>query len=104
MPRSARIPERAQSSPPATAPPARRDVHRRQGLFPCESEVARRLSQSPVEWPAKALVLERDGLPRIDPVMGGRFWPAVEAFWHRRYGLSTIEASALDGVENLNAL
>lgn len=104
MPRSARIPDRAEAGPPPPSPPGRREVHRRQGLFPCEAEVARRLRQSPSEWSAKALVLERDGLPRIDPVMGGRFWPAVEAFWRRRYGLSTVEASALDGVENLNAL
>ncbi|MGC5781632.1 hypothetical protein J4O73_23195 [Methylobacterium sp. NFXW15] len=84
--------------------PARRDVYRRQGLFPCEAEVARRLSQSPSEWSAKAIVLERAGLPKIDPVMGGRYWPAVDAFWRRRYGLSAVEASAIDGVENLNAL
>ncbi|APT31889.1 hypothetical protein MCBMB27_02598 [Methylobacterium phyllosphaerae] len=83
---------------------ARTAAHRRQGLFPCEAEVARRLSQSPSEWAAKALVLERAGLPRIDPVMGGRFWPAVDAFWRKRYGLTTVEASALDGVENLDAL
>lgn len=49
-------------------------------------------------------MLERAGLPPIDPVMGGRFWPAVEAFWRKRYGLSAVEASALDGVENLDAL
>lgn len=77
---------------------------RNQGLFPCEAEVARRLSQDPAEWAAKAVVLERHGLPRIDPVMGGRYWPAVHAFWNRRYGLSTIEANQPDGAENLDAL
>lgn len=82
----------------------RRPAVRRQGLFPDESEIARRLSQTPEEWAGKAAVLERDGLPRIDPVMGGRFWPAVQAYWHRRYGLSTIEASQPDGGENLDAL
>jgi hypothetical protein len=74
------------------------------GLFPCEAEIARRLSQTPFEWAAKATILERDGLPRIDPVMGGRYWPAVEAFWNRRYCLSSIEPSQPDGEENLNAL
>ena len=75
------------------------------GLFPCEAEVARRLSQTPREWAAKAIVLERDGLPRIDPVMGGRFWPAVDAYWRRRYGLSSIEpVRQPDGAENLDAL
>jgi len=77
---------------------------RSRGLFPSECEIARRLSQTPHEWSAKAIVLERAGLPRIDPVMGGRYWPAVTAWWNRRYGLSTIEASQPDGEENLNAL
>lgn len=81
-----------------------RRPHQDQGLFPSEAEVARRLSQNPAEWTAKAIVLERDGLPRIDPLMGGRCWLAVEAWLKRRYDLSHVEASALDGQENLNAL
>jgi hypothetical protein len=77
----------------------------REGLFPSEAAIARRLSQSLREWSAKATVLERDGLPAIDPVMGGRFWPAVEAFWFRRYGLSSIAPLRQpDGEENLDAL
>ncbi len=80
------------------------EIVRRQGLFPSEAEIARRLSQTPAEWEAKAAVLERNGLPRIDPLMGGRFWPAVEAFWRRRYGLTTVEVSQVDGTENLDAI
>ena len=75
-----------------------------QGLFPSEAEIARRLSQDAREWAAKAHMLEREGLPRVDPIMGGRFWPAVLAFWNRRYGLSTVQASQPDGEENLDAL
>ncbi|MCS0494352.1 hypothetical protein NVS89_04525 [Ancylobacter sp. MQZ15Z-1] len=74
------------------------------GAFPCEAEIARRLSQDPKDWAAKAALLEREGLPRIDPIMGGRYWPAVAAFWHHRYGLSTVRASQPDGEENLDAL
>lgn len=74
------------------------------GLFPSEAEIARRLSQTPAEWAARAKILERDGMPPIDPMMGGRFWPAVCAYFNRRYGLSTIEISQPDGVENLDAL
>ncbi|MGY8707002.1 hypothetical protein RAD16_14790 [Bradyrhizobium sp. 18BD] len=76
----------------------------RGGLFPCEAEIARRLSQDPKAWAAKAIILERDGLPRIDPVMGGRYWPAVLAWWNRRYGLSILEVSQPDGGEDLDAL
>ncbi len=82
----------------------RKNRHADGGLFPCETEIARRLSQDPADWRAKAAVLERDGLPPIDPIMGGRYWPAVEAFWNRRYGLSSIEPSKPDGEENLDAL
>jgi hypothetical protein len=60
---------------------------KRQGLFPCEAEVARRLSQSERRWRGIARQLERDGLPKIDPLMGGRFWPAVVAFFRARYGV-----------------
>lgn len=88
----------------SATPRSRADAVRHQGLFPCEAEIARRLSQDTVEWSAKAIVLERDGLPRIDPVMGGRYWPSVQAYWNRRYGLSHVEAVPLDGLENLDAL
>jgi hypothetical protein len=77
---------------------------RTQGLFPCEEEIARRLSQEATAWAAKAIVLERDGLPRVDPVMGGRYWPAVLAWWNQRYGLATLGVSQPDGGENLDAL
>lgn len=49
------------------------------------------------------MILERDGVPKVDPLFGGRFWPGVVAFLNRRYGLSRVEASALDGQENLDA-
>jgi len=74
------------------------------GLFPAEAEIARRLSQTLQAWRAKATILERDGMPKIDPVMGGRYWPAVEAYFNRRYGIATSAPSALDGMENLDAL
>lgn len=76
----------------------------RGGLFPCEAEIARRLSQDAKAWAGKAIILERDGMPRIDPVMGGRYWPAVLAWWNRRYGLSIVEISQPDGGEDLDAL
>jgi len=52
-------------------------------------------------WPDIAAILEREGLPRIDPIVGMRFRPAVEAFLLRRHGVTQgfIPAQA-DGVEN----
>jgi len=72
---------------------------RRQGLYPCEAEIARRLSQSEKNWRRIALQLEREGLPKIDPIMKGRFWPAVEAFFRNRHGLGNMVASQPDGEE-----
>jgi hypothetical protein len=74
------------------------------GLFPSEAEIAKRLNQNFSRWPAKAIILERHGFPRIDPLMGGRYWPAVEAYWHRRYGLSRLDVHQPDGKENFDAL
>jgi hypothetical protein len=39
------------------------------------------------DWRAIARVLEREGLPPIDPLMGARFWPAVQEFFESRNGL-----------------
>ena len=70
-----------------------------QGLYPCEAEIARRLSQSEKHWRRIAPDLERQGLPKIDLVMNGRFWPAVEAFFRHRHGLGALAASQADGEE-----
>ena len=41
-------------------------------------------------WKAVAPLYEREGMPKPEPMMPGprrRFWPAVEAWFHARYGL-----------------
>lgn len=74
------------------------------GLFPSEREIARRLSQDLSGWKARATILEREGLPRVCPIMGGRYWPSVMAYFNHRYGLGNVAPSAMDGMENLDAL
>lgn len=37
------------------------------------------------EWRAIVPLLEHRGLPKIDALMGGRYWPAVKAFFDREY-------------------
>jgi hypothetical protein len=64
-------------------------------LFPNEAEVARLvLGRRAAEWPGKAVVLEREGLPKIDPLMGGRFWPSVFRWFCDRYGLDAASSDA----------
>lgn len=55
------------------------------------------------EWPPLALLLERQGFPKIHPLMAGRYVPAVEAFFSRMYGLTARPAAAPDGPENMQA-
>lgn len=74
------------------------------GLFPSEREIARRLSQDLSGWRARATILEREGLPRVCPIMGGRYWPSVMAYFNHRYGIANVSPSAMDGMENLDAL
>lgn len=55
------------------------------------------------EWRALAPLYEGKGFPRFDEVMGGRYVPAVRAFFDRQYGLTTAEPRAPGGVERLEA-
>lgn len=74
-------------------------------LYLPEAAIAQRVlgSRSAKQWSALATVWEREGLPRIDPMTGCRYWPAVRAFLDRRHGLTrvTVPVSA-DGAENWN--
>ena len=56
-------------------------------LYPDEAEIAQAvLGPGRAKcWPSLATVLERSGFPKIDVMMGGRYWPAVKAFLDRRH-------------------
>lgn len=53
------------------------------------------------EWVRLAPLLERRGLPKIDGLMGGRYVPAVKAFFDRDNGVSADLPLVPDGVEDL---
>lgn len=56
------------------------------------------------EWKQIAALLEGRGLPKIDVMMGGRYVPAVRAFFDKEYGLiEQAPRRAPSGVENLGA-
>ncbi|TXN64470.1 hypothetical protein FV230_18405 [Methylobacterium sp. WL6] len=56
-------------------------------LYPDENEIARAVlgPGRARTWPGLAVVLERGGFPKVDVMMGGRYWPAVKAFLDRRH-------------------
>jgi hypothetical protein len=58
-------------------------------LYPSEDEIARAvLGARAAAWPAKAAYLEaKHNMPRIDPLMGGRYWPAMLQFFDRLNGM-----------------
>jgi hypothetical protein len=51
------------------------------------------------EWKNIVPIYERRGFPKVDPVMGGRYVPAVRAFFDREYGIGGAKFSAPDGIE-----
>jgi hypothetical protein len=57
-------------------------------------------------WKAVAPLYEREGMPKPEAMMPGpyrRFWPAVEAWFHARYGLGGARHAhpkPLDGKED----
>jgi hypothetical protein len=56
------------------------------------------------EWPSIAKLLEMHGLPKVDLRLGGRYVPAVKAFFDNEYGLDGIKAPlAVDGIERLGS-
>lgn len=58
-------------------------------LYPTEEELAK-VVLSPKRskaWSGIAVTLERHGLPKVDPLFGGRYWPAVKAWLDRHNGL-----------------
>lgn len=70
-------------------------------LFPSEQDIARFvLGEEAKRWPDLSAVLEREGLPKIDPTTGRRYWPAVRAWFDERHGLKSYSIPATaDGDE-----
>jgi hypothetical protein len=52
-------------------------------LYRTELEIARAVLGrcSLEEWKGLAIVLEREGLPKVDPEFGKRYWPAVKTWF-----------------------
>ena len=73
-------------------------------MFPDEASLAEVVmgAGKTSEWRQFAALLEPRGLPKIDALMGGRYRPAVKAFFDKEYGLSTAAPRTVpDGPEKL---
>jgi len=63
-------------------------------LYPDEAMIAVAVlgSKRAKQWSSIARFLEdKHGLPRIDELMGGRYWPAVLAYFQQRNNMDLIE-------------
>lgn len=57
-----------------------------------------------IHWRAVVSLLEGRGFPKIDGLMGGRYVPAVKAFFDWKYGIGgAARVLVPDGPENLGA-
>ena len=74
-------------------------------LFMDEAEIGRRLlgARRAAEWKALAPLYERRGFPKIDAVMGGRYWPAILRFFNVEYGLEELRPMSPSGREDAEA-
>lgn len=71
-------------------------------LYLTEDEIARAVlgAKHARDWASLAASLEFEGLPKVDPLTGRRYWPAVRAFLDRRHGLiDHVIPVTVDGVE-----
>ena len=75
-------------------------------IFLPDAEIAKLFSMSTAEWDATARTLEREGLPRRDPLFKNqRCWPRVRDFLYRRAGGALPDEGDMTGiVEDLDAL
>ena len=70
-------------------------------LFASDAEIGAALlgSKRASEWKVLAPLYERQGFPKVDPVMGGRYVPAIKAFFDKQYGVATLVPAAPDGID-----
>jgi hypothetical protein len=62
-------------------------------LYPDEEQIARAVlgPKRAKQWRSIAKFLEdKEGLPRVDVFMGGRYWPAVEFYFKQRNGMHSM--------------
>ena len=54
-------------------------------MFLTDTEIRERLNIPEKRWRPVVQHFERQGFPRVDPLVGKRYWPAVESWLLQRY-------------------
>jgi len=71
-------------------------------LYLTEAEIALAVlgKERARDWALIAAALELEGLPKVDPLTGRRYGPAVKVFFDKRHGIyDRVLPVTVDGVE-----
>ena len=69
-------------------------------LYINDTEISNRLGIAKDVWSRVKKQFEVEGWPKPDPIVGKRYWPAVERWLSQRHGLIDNELILQDGKEN----
>lgn len=74
-------------------------------MYLTDTEIRERLKIPAKRWRAVVQHFERRGFPKVDPLVGKRYWPAIEAWMLKRYsGESVMRTPEPEETENWDAL
>lgn len=74
-------------------------------MYLSDSEIRQRLNIPEKKWKPAVAHFERQGFPRRDPLVGMRYWPAVENWLLQRYSAATsMQTPEPEEAENWDAL
>ena len=59
-------------------------------MFLSDTEIRERLNIPEKRWRPAVQHFERQGFPRVDPLIGKRYWPAIETWLLQRYAGGTM--------------
>ena len=74
-------------------------------MYLTDTEIRERLNIPEKKWSPAVQHFERQGFPRRDPLVGKRYWPAVEVWLLKRYSEGIrMQYPEPDETENWDAL
>lgn len=74
-------------------------------MYLSDTEIRERLNIPERRWRPAVEHFERQGFPKVDPLIGKRYWPAVETWLLQRYSVdATLRNPDPEEEENWDAL
>ncbi len=76
------------------------ELRRDDPLYMRDAEIRRKLGISEERWPGILAAYERLDFPKIDPIVGKRFWPEVKQWLFLRHGIGGSIGAPIEGDED----